>query len=263
MVEPSREARRSQARRPDNVPRLRRLTDLSGGIHAPVKGRSRISANSPSVTGFNPRPREGANGLIGPGVGRRGVSIHAPAKGRTKTAAFTLDASLFQSTPPRRGEAGNKVLALRHDVSIHAPAKGRRACRKWASTGACCNPRPREGAKHTTGKPVVVVLFQSTPPRRGEDDPCCRDRPKRRFNPRPREGAKSPCDCCPHLVGRFNPRPREGANRGPGGAKNRGAVSIHAPAKGRNTCGALKGREMMFQSTPPRRGEVWPPREEA
>ena len=118
------------------------------------------------------------------------------------------------------------------------------------------NPRPREGATARFGDQFGRQVFQSTPPRRGDAIGRVQLHQAVRFNPRPREGATSPaCTSC----------------------GQRSSVSIHAPAKGRprsslvelvqdrfnprpregaTLAGWQAGDVAVFQSTPPRRGDM-------
>ena len=53
-----------------------------------------------ALTGFNPRPREGATDSNEVTAGQRLVSIHAPVKGRLWFGHGCLSGEGFQSTPP-------------------------------------------------------------------------------------------------------------------------------------------------------------------
>ena len=52
------------------------------------------------LSGFNPRPREGATGPAEIHIRRTIVSIHAPVKGRPLDAHPWVWMQAFQSTPP-------------------------------------------------------------------------------------------------------------------------------------------------------------------
>ena len=148
-------------------------------------------------------------------------SIHAPAWGRHIKLSKTCYMEEFQSTPPAGGRLNN------------------------ISTAISFNPR-YEG-----------LLFQSTPPRGGDASFCFavslihapawgkNSGHILRFNPRPRVGATNVS-----AVKCFNPRPRVGAlYRRTYSVKE---FSIHAPRGG----GSAKAQQEMFQSTPPRGGDL-------
>ena len=97
------------------------------------------------------------------------ISIHAPAKGATKRPTMLMTQLRFQSTHPRRVRPA-LVNALREafPISIHAPAKGAtieradKMNKKYISIHA-----PAKGATENLGStPEVIILFQSTHPRR-------------------------------------------------------------------------------------------------
>ncbi len=166
---------------------------------------------------------------------------------------------MFRSTPPRRGDvATDDALKLLWPFRSTPPRRGDCGRDIRAYHRPCFDPRPREGAtrsdagqrralgvsihapakgRQVTVKDVVgVLLFRSTPPRRGDA-----------------ASAPSPAgrDC-------FDPRPREGATPQGRGRPGLRPVSIHAPAKGRpSTALSIRPKER-FRSTPPRRGD--PPR---
>ena len=117
------------------------------------------------------------------------------------------------------------------------------------------NPRPLAGATIMLPGGSSGFLFQSTPP-------C---------------GGDSGSSACPASRQNFNPRPLAGATSGCGGSAVKGAISIHAPLRGRLHRGAacrfcssisihapLRGRldangtlytVWEFQSTPPCGGD--------
>jgi len=120
---------------------------LRVSIHAPVRGRISGSSGrwsgpwfqstppcggeyaapdqSCGQSGFNPRPRAGANPKRRVGQKRGPVSIHAPVRGRIKVWSVPSRYSPFQSTPPCGGES---------------------CSRRSSSNPTSFNPRPRAGA---------------------------------------------------------------------------------------------------------------------
>ena len=162
----------------------------------------------------------------------------------------------FQSTPPRRGRRGRQQ-AHEADASFNPRPRGGGDPTSAAGTARespCFNPRPRGGGDHATqffnlahgvsihapaeGATVAMVLwlilveFQSTPPRRG-----------RRLTPW----------SWPFTSWFQSTPPRRGRPRSARQSRCR-QVSIHAPAEGA-TCWLVDIRDRgAFQSTPPRRG---------
>ena len=142
-------------------------------------------------------------------------------------------------------------------VSIHAPAKGRRPRYSRASQASLVSIHaPAKGRQHDRACVGILILFRSTPPRRGDSTRPLWRPYQARFDPRPREGATADRRTDLWQNGRFDPRPREGATscassfarkpltfrstpprRGDAGVTPPGittkTVSIHAPAKGR------------------------------
>ncbi len=142
---------------------------------------------------------------------------------------------MFQSTPPRRRRPPDPPRQFsRHVVSIHASAKE-------------ATPLPTQDIRR-------IEVFQSTPPRRRRPV-CIRIRPHPfSFNPRLREGGDFFARFQNVLSLCFNPRLREGGDQ-----KDRSDwvdedVSIHASAKEATLVAkSMSGKDMLFQSTPPRR----------
>ena len=122
---------------------------LDISIHAPLRGRLRLSSRKTIFLDFNPRPLAGAT-FRGGGSGEPAyISIHAPLRGRRLDGHFFRPFVPFQSTPPCGGDmvavlvshqAGDfnprplagatfgfvdKYTGLR--ISIHAPLRGRHA----------------------------------------------------------------------------------------------------------------------------------------
>ena len=127
---------------------------------------------SPQSYRFNPRPREGSDGL----------------------SWFSLvAASMFQSAPPRRERYVAGISPrTREVVSIRAPAKGAINPRQLHSpVQHCFNPRPREGSDSTIsladGNPGQVSI--RAPAKGAICSPTSTTRQHKSFNPRPREGS--------------------------------------------------------------------------
>jgi len=101
-------------RRGDAVQLKMALADGDVSIHAPAKGRPESESVLLSVTGFNPRPREGATSPQSATAFMITVSIHAPAKGRRRQIGVKRGgAGRFQSTPPRRGDNCQRPIIMR------------------------------------------------------------------------------------------------------------------------------------------------------
>ena len=117
------------------------------------EGRRTASHNSPSITGFNPRP----------------CARGDPASPRT-----ALRCSSFQSTPLREGRPTPYTPnhKLRH-VSIHAPARGAtKGLCYIPHRDRCFNPRPcARGDSHRFELTKFIDSFQSTPLREGRPRP--------------------------------------------------------------------------------------------
>ena len=171
------------------------LRQVDGGFQSapPRRGRHRFATCHTSHRCFNPRPREGGDGVAGPVCAVRWCFNPRPREGGdANPVACPTPSSMFQSAPPRRGRRGARSARLRCSrVSIRAPAKGAtfghldvhlhlgvsiRAPAKGATGRSATrrhrwrsfNPRPREGGdqaspRHGTG----MIMFQSAPPRRG------------------------------------------------------------------------------------------------
>ena len=231
-------------------------------IHAPAKGRR--TSRSPAhdrIYGFNPRPREGATGRVRASVDGTACFNPRPREGATQAVSSNGTTSeKFQSTPPRRGDA--MTVRLQRDavasfnprpregattiahqikqsedlVSIHAPAKGRRGLHRLGqSNDSVSIHAPAKGRRRTASVSSRVAGFQSTPPRRGDT----RGRPVGAWPASvsihaPAKGRPTIGDRCSSVRDSFNPRPREGAT-----------------GCGSTACGNM----IVFQSTPPRRGD--------
>ena len=223
-------------------------------------------------------------------VGQIQISIHAPAKGATDNSDITISRLIFQSTLPRRerrkcvgvgsrayhfnprsregsdikagscksvqrnfnprsregSDAGRLSISLSITISIHAPAKG-------ATTAAKSCP--------------LLLLFQSTLPRRERRTGCGAAGAADHFNPRSREGSdvtslrllnverefqstlprreRPSRGRCARTSCHFNPRSREGSDHAFRVSRVLSPlISIHAPAKG-----ATESVRVLFQSS--------------
>ena len=228
------------------------------------------------------------------------VSIRAPARGRPRRARRGRRRWRFQSAPPRGGDLAKPHHAPASSVSIRAPARGRPLRARehadtqefqsapprggdfcptvWLSRSGCFNPRPREGATRGTGGGYWNVVVSIRAPARGRP-PVMRQscevqqvsirapaRGRRAnladgtsawvFQSAPPRGG----DMCGRAMrpgpDSFNPRPREGATDGERVNLRVADVSIRAPARGRRRSTRDQARNSMFQSAPPRGGDV-------
>ncbi len=159
-----------------------------------------------------------------------------PREGATLISWFLPTGRSSFNPRPREGATVDQYKGLESGyVSIHAPAKGRRET--YAATGGLSIVSIHAPAKGRLGWCkcyCCAIWFQSTPPRRGDRERDTGNVPVESFNPRPREGAT----IFKHLT-RTNLR-----------------VSIHAPAKGRHCASVETVSASVFQSTPPRRGDL-------
>ena len=181
-------------------------------IHAPAKGATR--------GGFHARPR-------------RGFRSTPPRRGRLIMLGSTSVSMPFRSTPPRRGRPGPVRPPARLACFDPRPREGGDSLSRLRDAQVTgFDPRPREGgdiqrafsivregvsihapAKGATSTALYwgcMVLFRSTPPRRGR-------------HPRFLSQLNRAC---------FDPRPREGGDPPPAAGGLVDIVSIHAPAKG-------------------------------
>ena len=119
---------------------------------------------------FNPRSREGSDGMTAGYGMQAAISIHAPAMGATKDTAETCS---------------------RQSISIHAPARGATFCHLLALLNTRnFNPRSREGSDGPSDVTLLTVpVFQSTLPRGERHLPQTRCPENVYFNPRSREGS--------------------------------------------------------------------------
>ena len=159
-------------------------------------------------------------------------------RGRLSVAIFhCLFFRVFQSTPSRRGRQVQQAeIHPRRLISIHALAKRATVEPLFSffvaviSIHALAKRATRRGAKAWNN----LTAFQSTPSRRG----------RRQFSI---NGTV--------IVGNFNPRPREEGDCCKNIAMQQAiGISIHALAKRATARIHLLRKEMIFQSTPSRRG---------
>ena len=98
------------------------------------------------MTGFNPRPREGATTALGNHMFTELVSIHAPVKGRLYLWFFFFLFLCFNPRPREGATVLRWTWVIFECVSIHAPVKGRPPGTPGTRVPLRFNPRPREGA---------------------------------------------------------------------------------------------------------------------
>ncbi len=166
-------------------------------IHAPARGRDSHAHRSP------PGPDE--------------VSIHAPARGR-------------DPDPQMR-------RARIEGVSIHAPARGRDPPLNVLMVDTLFqSTRPRVGATHARKSDAINFVVSIHAPARGRDALGKRiaERVLAFQSTRPRVGATSARNSLP-LVRCFNPRARAWARLPSRQPSITSMVSIHAPARGRDS----------------------------
>ena len=149
-----------------------------------------------------------------------------------------LDTPMFQFTRPRHNATIDQISA-HATVSIHAPARG---------------------ATTDLGPNYCFIVFQFTRPRgarRGRSD---QTHGRRLFQfTRPR-GARQKGQSPHHQLPGFNSRAREGRDLAQNVEAQAGSVSIHAPARGATSPGALHSHCRQFQFTRPRGARLdWHP----
>ena len=163
--------------------------------------------------GFNPRPREGATVPSSFRPWAPSSFNPRPREGATDVCGASLLDEMFQSTPPRGGDhRDDACIREMETVSIHAPARGRRRAHRcplqWRRVSIHAPARGRLPDWLRLSPPP---MFQSTPPRGGDD----RDRRQVRisgvFQSTPPRGGDSRCSWPARVRQGFNPRPREGA----------------------------------------------------
>ena len=228
---------------------------------------------------FNPRSREGSDGLHGAELSWLGISIHAPARGATPGTSDPSFLLIFQSTLPR-GERP------RHSISYR--------------TRSYFNPRSREGSDFAFAMFYTSIFYFNPRSREGSDAVWVIISIKNTyFNPRSREGsdgihfasaaASSPfqstlprgerpaSNSSRFLSSNFNPRSREGSDSAfpqatyvyssfqstlPRGERlwlrencdKFGVISIHAPARGATTSVLFPANKIEISIHAPARG---------
>jgi len=135
----------------------------------PRGARQNMGISISYLSRFNPRAREGRDGIQKSSQRRQHVSIHAPARGATRAVLFPRQIMAVSIHAPARGATWMVLtLAMVSWVSIHAPARGAtRYVRPLLVTDDVSIHAPARGA---------TAINRS---------PCFRDA---RFNPRAREG---------------------------------------------------------------------------
>ena len=211
----------------------------SGFQSAPPYGgeRPRGHGHRPPRTGFNPRPRTGAN-------------LNRVASGVTYEE--------FQSAPPTGANHEPTRRVRLSQVSIRAPVRGRTASNATSSPPPSVSIRApvRGRTKASSHDLALKSRFQSAPPYGGERCPrapggaYCGG-----FNPRPRTGANLSWRMAVSNARCFNPRPRTGAN----GTQSRTAgrsfrVSIRAPVRGRTVSARKQASRFASFNPRPRTG---------
>ena len=83
----------------------------------------------------------------------------------------------------------------------------------------------------------MVIIFQSTPPRRGRQRLDCDHIRIFNFNPRPHAGGDPGDLAVSHQTRDFNPRPHAGGDTIGAPAAGTITISIHAPTQGATVCG--------------------------
>ena len=123
---------------------------------------------------------------------------------------------------------------LEKRISIHAHAKGATLPQYMAPWFHIhFNPRSREGSDYISNtSSMLILLFQSTLPRRERHYKHLQFGFTCNFNPRSREGSDSPRARRSISTTNFNPRSREGSDEFICIFKESLHISIHAPAKG-------------------------------
>ena len=123
---------------------------LTISIHAPVRGATTANCTcvSPNLWHFNPRSREGSDGLLIKKLNIYGISIHAPVRGATDVQGRERAYAAISIHAPVRGATFVAVQdSTLAQISIHAPVRGATSDRSLKSfTISHFNPRSREGS---------------------------------------------------------------------------------------------------------------------
>ena len=202
----------------------------------PRRERPRSQHKDAAYRNFNPRSREGSDGLVKCGFISINISIHAPAKGATIRLCNENDIKPISIHAPAKGATLFAcILYLKDFISIHAPAKG--ATKHIVALGA-------------------LLRFQSTLPRRERLFVVPLLSPVLYyFNPRSREGSDAEQNQQAVRIAEFQStlprRERRGFERL---SDHVLSISIHAPAKGATAeLLDMAAKRRAFQSTLPRR----------
>ena len=108
-------------------------------IHAPARGATRSTdTKGGDRIYFNPRPREGGDGIRCITQHFSGYFNPRPREGGDSFSTFAALANIsFQSTPPRGGRRHERrVHHPAEDISIHAPARGATASSTATTTAS-------------------------------------------------------------------------------------------------------------------------------
>ena len=161
---------------------------------------------------FNPRSREGSDGVMNALMQTLSISIHAPARGATVADLYYIICRGFQSTLPR-GERLPLIsfVWLIMDFNPRSREGSDGGLFLFGGNYVYFNPRSREGSDFPALPPACMTAY---------------------FNPRSREGSDllrqdSSCGLCD-----FNPRSREGSDNLSALNCDLNVISIHAPARG-------------------------------
>ena len=209
------------------------------------------------ISGFNPRPREGATASVRLQATEMNVSIHAPAKGRRGTVRHMDRSARVSIHAPAKGRHfGRSVQAIeQEEFQSTPPRRGDFATAGGSYCPAGFNPRPREGATRARARCRGGCLVSIHAPAKGRHSHGKHTVGSPGFNPRPREGATGFFPLRWIDPDGFNPRPREGAtHREHHGLAGHGFQST-PPRRGDASTWSSILTTSRFQSTPPRRGD--------
>ena len=115
---------------------------------------------------FNPRSREGSDGLEQPMKFTRDISIHAPVKGATSRHGFEPRRVHISIHAPVKGATGlDRVLPVSMQISIHAPVKGATGGVVFGVDSQTISIHaPVKGATSVAHPRLILRQFQSTLP---------------------------------------------------------------------------------------------------
>ena len=209
--------------------------------------------------GFYPRARGGRDlELLNYRPLFEQVSIHAPAEGATPVIIMPPILNLFLSTRPRRARQDAHGFQRRHGVFLSTrPRRARPLFRQIVfNISKFLSTRPRRARLSRAGSVTrAAVAFLSTRPRGARPTSCIVSSLSHRFlSTRPRGARPFFLLCFIRFIG-FYPRARGGRDVGRVYPDLDVAVSIHAPAGGRDLFFATyMGTAPTFLSTRPRGG---------